>query len=65
MATKLNRYQDGATLLIEPWLVQEALSRLGMRRLSREEQETVVRATRTPHKVNWPDWWDVVPCAPV
>jgi hypothetical protein len=61
MATKLDRYGEGATLLLEPWIVQEALSRLGARRPSREEQETVIDATRTPHKVKWPEWWEVLP----
>jgi len=23
-----------------------------------EQQKTVVKATRTPHKVKWPDWWE-------
>ena len=61
MATKLNRYQENATMMLEPWLVEAALSRLGSRRLSREEQETVLRVTRTPHKVKWPGWWEVRP----
>lgn len=59
MATKLDRYRETARMLLEPWLVEAALARLGERRLTREEQETVVRATRTPHKVQWPDWWEV------
>ena len=30
-------------------------------RLSMDEQATIVRATRTPRKVEWPDWWKVKP----
>lgn len=60
MAVKLDRYRPTARMALEPWLVEEALSRLD-RRLSREEQAIVVRATRTPRKVRWPDWWDIVP----
>jgi hypothetical protein len=45
---------------IEPWLVEEALSRLD-RRLSPQEQGKVISATRTPHKVRWPEWWKVKP----
>jgi hypothetical protein len=61
MATKLDRYRETARMVLEPWLVEEALARLGERRLTREEQETVVRVTRTPHKVGWPDWWEIMP----
>ncbi len=46
-------------MALEPWLVGEALSQLGERRLGAEEQAKIVRATRTPHKVHWPDWWEM------
>jgi hypothetical protein len=59
MASKLDRYRPTSRMAIEPWLVEEALSRLGDRRLSLEEQIKVVRATRTPGKVRWPDWWEI------
>lgn len=61
MAKKLDRYCESARVVLEPWLVEQALARLGERRLSRDEQETVVRATRTPRKVRWPSWWEVIP----
>ena len=61
MATKLDRYRPTARMALEPWLVEEALARLGDRRLSPEEQAKVVRAVRTPHKVRWPDWWEIRP----
>jgi hypothetical protein len=61
MATKLDRYRETARMALEPWLVEMALGRFGERRLSREEQAKVVRVTRTPHKVRWPDWWQVMP----
>ena len=61
MGRKLDRLRPSARTAIEPWLVQQALDRLGDRRLTREEQETVVQATRTPHKVKWPEWWEVRP----
>jgi hypothetical protein len=48
MASKLDRYRPSARMALEPWLVEEALSRLGDRRLSMHEQATIVRATRTP-----------------
>jgi hypothetical protein len=56
MATKLDPYRDTARLALEPWLVEAALARLG-RTLSPAEQRTIVNATRTPHKVRWPEWW--------
>jgi hypothetical protein len=59
MASKLDRHRPTARIMLEPWLVQLALMRLGERKLSRHEQEVVVRATRTPHKVPWPDWWEI------
>lgn len=59
MARMLDRYRDSARVGLEPWIVVAALARLGSRRLSLAEQETVLRATRTPGKVKWPDWWAV------
>ena len=59
MATKLDPYRPTARMALEPWLVEQALARLGDRRLSREEQVKVVKATRTPRKVKWPEWWEV------
>lgn len=53
-----DRYREGrAKMMLEPWLVEAALERLGDKRLTREEQETVWAATRSPGKVNWPGWW--------
>jgi hypothetical protein len=46
-------------LMLKPWAVEAALARLGDRRLSLEEQGTVLASTRTPEKVRWPDWWAV------
>jgi hypothetical protein len=59
MAKKLDRFRDTARIMLEPWLVQAALARLGNRQLSHEEQKSVMQETRTPNKVNWPQWWDV------
>ena len=59
MASKLDRYRSSARMVLEPWLVEQALSRLGDMSLSVEEQAKVVRVVRTPHKVRWPDWWKV------
>jgi len=59
MATKLDRYRPSARIQFEPWLVEAALARFGERRLSRGEQSEVFQAVRTPHKVRWPDWWEV------
>lgn len=61
MVKKLDPYRPTARIAIEPWLVQAALARLGGRHLSRKEQECVVNATRMPHKVEWPAWWEVLP----
>jgi Family of unknown function (DUF5681) len=61
MAQLLDQYRDTARILLEPWLVEAALARLGERRLSTEEQQIVLRATRLPHKVRWPQWWTKLP----
>jgi hypothetical protein len=57
MAFKADRFRPTARMLLEPWLVEAALTRLDDRRLSRAEQRTVWQATRKPTKVRWPDWW--------
>jgi hypothetical protein len=41
MASKLDRYRPSARMMLEPWLVEEALSRLGDGRLSLDEQVKV------------------------
>jgi hypothetical protein len=43
----------------QPWIVEAALARLGTRQLTEAEQQEVWNNTRTPHKVNWPEWWSV------
>ena len=42
---------------LNPWIVENALERLGDRQLSLSEQKEVWGATRTPQKVEWPEWW--------
>lgn len=59
MATKLDRFRPTARIKLEAWLVEAALARLGSRRLTRDEQATVVQATRIPAKVQWPEWWEI------
>jgi len=58
MAKILDRFRPTARTALEPWIVQKALDRLGDKPLSLEQQETVFRATRSPHKVKWPAWWE-------
>ncbi len=60
MARKLDAYRETARMALEPWLVETALARLG-RILSPAEQRTIVQATRTTHKVRWPEWWSEHP----
>jgi hypothetical protein len=60
MARKLDPYRETARMALEPWLVEAALARLN-RTLSPAEQRTIVQATRTPHKVKWPEWWSERP----
>jgi hypothetical protein len=60
MATKLNPYLETARIALEPWLVEAALARLPQT-LSPADQRIVVKATRTPRKVRWPEWWSENP----
>jgi len=56
MATKLDPYRETARMALEPWIVEAALKRLP-KPLTPAEQRIVLEATRTPHKVRWPEWW--------
>ena len=58
---KFDRFRETAYFRLEPFAVQDALNRFGYKRLTAEEQRVVLDATRTPHKVRWPDWWEVLP----
>jgi hypothetical protein len=60
MAKKLDPYRETARIALEPWLVEAALVRLSQP-LSPTDQRIVVKATRTPHKVRWPEWWSENP----
>jgi hypothetical protein len=60
MARKLDAYRETARMVLEPWLVEAALARLN-RKLSPADQRTIVKATRAPHKVRWPEWWSENP----
>lgn len=58
MGSVLDRFRATARTALEPWIVQKALDRLGSQQLSTEDQKVVFEATRTPQKVNWPEWWE-------
>jgi Family of unknown function (DUF5681) len=60
MAKKLDPYRDTARNALEPWLVEAALARLP-HTLSPADQRIIVKATRTPRKVRWPEWWSEYP----
>jgi hypothetical protein len=60
MAKKLDPYRETARMALEPWLVEAALARLAQP-LSLADQRIIVKATRTPRKVRWPDWWSENP----
>ena len=60
MGRRLDLHRESVRTVLEPWLIEEAIDRLD-RRLTIEEQEMVLRATRTSKKVRWPDWWEVRP----
>ena len=49
--------EEKAHWLLQPWIVQAALDRFGSKRLTPEEQREVWKVTRTPEKLQWPEWW--------
>jgi len=61
LAVKLHPLnKDKVCWKLQPWIVEAALARLGLRELTVDEQRTVVEATRTPEKISWPSWWTVI-----
>jgi hypothetical protein len=60
MATKLDPYRETARIALAPWLIEAALARRPQT-LCTDDQRVVVLATRTPHKVRWPQWWSEHP----
>jgi hypothetical protein len=56
MARKLDPYRETVRIALEPWLVEAALAHLNTS-LSPAEQRKIIKVTRTPHKVRWPNWW--------
>ena len=50
--------QKSARVLLENWVIEEGLDRLGDRRLTRHEQQQVLAAARFPKKGRWPHWWE-------
>ena len=62
MAVRLNgQSEDNVKLMLKPWIVEAALTRISAGELSREEQRIILAAARTPEKVRWPDWWTECP----
>jgi hypothetical protein len=59
MAHKLKRDSEHARYELNRWIVEMALARLGSRQFNVEEQRVVIKATRSPKSVNWPEWWSV------
>lgn len=60
MARILDPYRETARIVLEPWLVEAALARLP-KPLNPADQQIIMKATRTPHKVRWPAWWSEQP----
>ena len=53
--------KEKVRLMLKPWIVEAALTRMLAGQLSSEEQRVVLASTRTPEKVCWPDWWVAKP----
>ncbi len=60
MARKLDPYRETARMALEPWIVEATLDRLRPI-LSPADQRIILKATRTPHQVRWPEWWSEHP----
>jgi hypothetical protein len=48
-------------VMLEPWIVAEALARMPAGSLRPDEQRVVMRSTSTAKKVVWPAWWEIRP----
>ena len=48
--------REKVRLMLKPWIVEAALTRMTAGQLSSQEQRVVLASTRTPEKVCWPDW---------
>lgn len=59
---KYPKVQNRVPWELNPWIVEAALDRLDGRQLSTGEQCEVWNATRTHHKVSWPECWEVKEC---
>lgn len=51
--------KENVRLMLKPWIVEAALARMPSHQLTEDEQRIVAASTQTPHKVPWPDWWQV------
>lgn len=51
--------QEKVHWLLQPWIVEAALARMGKKQLTCDEQREVWNATRNPDTVRWPEWWSV------
>lgn len=58
IARVLYRYSMSARMRLNPYIVSSALARMGNKALTREQQEKVLKATRSPWQIQWPDWWE-------
>jgi hypothetical protein len=61
IARKMDPYRETARMRLEPWIVKAALEKMEAGSLNTDEQRIVVAACRTPWKINWPSWWEVLP----
>jgi hypothetical protein len=57
MARRLDPFRPTVRVMLEPWLVEAALARLGDTPLTPAQQRVILAATRAPRKVRWPRWW--------
>jgi Family of unknown function (DUF5681) len=58
MGIHVNRTsKDDVKLELKPWIVQAAVDRMKPNQLNPAEQRTVLESTRSPQKIEWPDWW--------
>ena len=50
--------RKSARVLLDNWVIEDGLARLGDRRLTPVQQREVLAATRFPKKMDWPSWWE-------
>ena len=51
-------YSNNPRVVLEPFIVQQAIDQMERNQLTLEEQKKVMETTRSAWSLRFPDWWD-------